>query len=226
MLSHLQLPSNIASWCIKIKCAIQTQLNQSKFIFGTIYLIKKYLHTSTTYPRKDYFDHATEIKAALFSCCLSFSISLQDSVTVSRHFSISKSSCWAILLHFIPLPYLENFASLGLISQVQIRPATAAPCCFYNSATEFSLIVVFIADFWLWQKYHSLIICLVQAWASNLLQNHLDDACLRCVDSIQFGQRGKVQIEVSWKWRPDLSRDGSVIIALWFANELLISLCL
>lgn len=56
---------------------------------------------------------------------LSFSISLQDSVTVSRHFSISKSSCWPIFLHSIPLPYLENFASLGSISHVQIKPATA-----------------------------------------------------------------------------------------------------
>lgn len=79
---------------------------------------------------------------------LSFSISLQDSVTVSRHFSISKSSCWPIFFHFIPLPYLENFKYLGFISHVQIT--ANALWRFYSNATESCLIFhCFHSDLWL-----------------------------------------------------------------------------
>lgn len=70
-------------------------------------------------------------------------------------------------------------------------------------------------NFWSLADYLS---CASMGLHSNLLQNHPYHACLRSVDSIQFGQRGKVWIKASWKCGPDLSRDGSVIIALWFAN--------
>lgn len=97
---------------------------------------------------------------------VSLSVSLSRSQQAFQHF---KEQLLAIFLHCFFLPFLENFISvphLTCANQAGLSTFAAAVRVLDPSCLLW-FITVFRSDLWLWQTSRSLIIHLMQAWATN-----------------------------------------------------------
>lgn len=141
------------------------------------------------------------------------------SAEVSSPFSVSKSSCWPSFSTASSC-YSWRTSSLCLISHVLIKPSpqllqqrqgcwTLPVCCDLSCFQVWSVTDVSLPDY----SSHAGVGHQSIFRTTRVMQT----PCLLSVDGIQFALRGEARMRTV---RPDLSKDGSVIITLWFANRL------
>lgn len=192
------------------------------FILGEIIPLKMCIALVYIHTHIQNLDHAAKRSKAPYYPSVSRSVSLSRSQQVFQHF---KEQLLAIFLQCFFLPFLEYFISVPHLTCAN----RAGPYTFTEALRVLDpscllwFITVFRSDLWLWQTSRSLIIHLMQAWATN--QSSEPPAwCKRLVYCLSMAfnlaNEARREWEPSWECQPDLSRDESVIITLWFANGL------